>query len=302
MGLLAVSAIWLAASGCLVKRTVKIVVPQGIRQAKTAGFDELLAIIRGYDKINTLSCSDMELTFTSLRKRDAGELEKYRSLRGYILLRRPDSVHFVLLIPITKSRFVDVLSVGDRLSVWSPRENRFYEGKNSAKELVFEETAGSREFKIPIRGPHIIEAIFPQSIGFDFPGIWLGVDEQTDGRVSYYVLTVSKEGSGRAMPRRIHTLRKIWIERFGLTIARQQVFGDEGEMVSDILYSDEVQIDGSPLPLQIHIDRPVDGYMLDLKFKGWSINPELPDDAFELTAPPGAETVRLKEKGRSGTS
>ena len=73
-------------------------------------------------------------------------------------------------------------------------------------------------------------------------------------------------------------------------------------MVSDILYSDEVQIDGFPLPLQIHIDRPVDGYMLDLKFKGWSINPELPDDAFELTAPPGAETVRLKEKGRSGTS
>lgn len=295
--ILLLAAVWLlAASGCGVKQTIKVAVPEGIRGAKTAGFDELLDIIRSYETINTLRSSDMELTFTSARKREDGELEKYRSLDGYILLRRPDSVHFVVLMPITKSRLIDVLSVGDDLSVWSPRQNRFYAGKNSAKHLLIEDTAGAKEFTVPIRGPHIFEAIFPQSIGFDAPGIWVGVHEQTDSRSSYYVLTVNREGEQKGSARRIHTLRKIWIERVGMTIARQQVFADEGQVVSDILYSDQAKIQGFSLPLRIQIDRPLDGYTLDLKFKTWTINPGLPDDAFELTAPPGAEIIPLKEK------
>jgi len=70
--------------------------------------------------------------------------------------------------------------------------------------------------------------------------------------------------------------------------------------LSDIIYSNEVRIDNYDLPLRIHIDRPMDGYILDLTFKNWSLNPDLPGDAFKLAPPPGAETIRLREKGETG--
>jgi len=300
--LLALSAVWSTSSGCSVKKTVNVDIPPAIRQSKTASFEELLAIIHGYGKIKSLSSNDMELTFTSSRKRAEGVLERYRSLNGYILLQRPDSIHFVLLIPISRSTLFDVLSVGDSLSVWYPRENRFYLGRNSAKELIVESSSGSSEFSVPIRGPHLFEAIFPQSAAIDSHWLWVVLEEQTDEHASYYVLNFSREGDPKSVPRRIHILHKIWIERSALTIARYQVFSDEGSIVSDIVYSKEVRIDSFDLPLQIHIDRPMDGYTLDLTFKNWSLNPDLQGEAFKLSPPPGAEIIRLKEKGKSGVS
>jgi hypothetical protein len=291
---LACSFIWTA--GCGVKQTVKIPVPPGIREAKQATFEDLLGVIHEYDGIRTLSCSDMELSFTSTRKREIGELEKWRSVHGYILLRRPDSTHFVLLVPVTQSTFLDVLSVGDQLSVWYPRKDEFYVGKNSQKEFIVEDDSGTREFSVPVRGTHIFEAIFPQGLPLDSPGVRVSVEEQTDTQASYYILSFFKEGKAP----RIHLLRKLWIERAGLTIARQQVFEDDGHLVSDIGYSEPVLTGGFLMPLKIHIDRPADGYMLDLKFTKWNVNPDLPENAFELEPPPGARRITLKEEKKGG--
>ena len=302
---LSIAVFFLAAlfadSGCGIKKTVKIRVPQAILQAKTASFDELLGIIRNYyDKIDRLSTdpTGMELTFTSSRKISEGELEKYKSLRGYILLRRPDSVRFVLLVPLMQSTLFDVLSVGDKLSMLYARGHRFYEASNSAKELYGIDPSTSKEFQVPpIRGPHIFEAIFPQGIVLDAPGALLDVIEETDAQASYYVLSMHREDkSQNGMPHRIHTLRKIYIERSGLTIARQKVFDEEGRIVSDITYSDEIRIEEFSLPRQIHIDRPQDGYTLDLKIRKWSINPDLPDEAFMLSPGPEDQIIPLTVK------
>jgi len=289
--------IWISASGCSIKTKIKVDVPQGIRQAKTASHEELLEILRRYDKVNNLSCNEVELAFTSSQKIENGtslELDKYKAVGGYILLKRPDSVHLVIKAPIVNSTLLDVVSVGDDFSVWSPRENRLYAGKNSARELMMEGPSGEKDFAVPIRGSHIFEAILPQSIVPDAPDTWVVREQQVDGRSSYYVLSIQKEVKWPIM----RTIRKIWIERSGLTIARQQVFGDQDEVVSDIRYFDEVRKEGLSLPKRIQIDRPLDKYTLDLRFTDWKVNsPDLPEDAFELPPlPPNAEVVHLKEK------
>jgi hypothetical protein len=283
----------LAAFGCQ-KKTIKVQVPKGIREAKTAGFDELAELIRRYDRINTLSCVDLDLIFTSLRKASIGEIERFHNLHGHILLMRPDSFRLVLRIPILNSTLADVLSVGDKLSAWSPREHKFYEGKNSAKHLVVEDPTGNKELSIP-RGTHIFEAILPQGAG---TGDLVSLDEQRDATTSYYVLTFSRHGTAP----RIHTVRKIWIERGGLTIARQQIFEEDGSMASDIGYSKNVQIEGISFPLQMHIDRPADGYSLDLRFSAWRVNPELGEDAFILQPHPDDQMIPLKEKKQNSGS
>lgn len=277
-------------SGCGVKRTIKTTVPQKILMAKTASLDELLRIIQSYDQIRSLSCS-LDVTYFS-GKKESGVIQEIRKQPGFVLLKRPNSTHLVVQNFVTKTRELELLSVGDELSVWIRRDNVVYKGRNSAKELIAENTPESSEFKVPIRGAHIFEAIFPQGVPIDAPGTLHSLEEEKDSEAAYYVICYYREGAAR----RIYTQRRIWIERSSLTIARQQVYLDEGPLVSDIRYSEQTQVGGFPLPLKMHIDRPLDGYALDLVYKSWRIDPDLPDNAFVLTPPEGVQVKNLKEK------
>lgn len=280
-------------SGCKIKKTVKVEVADTSND-RSAGFDELLSVIKRYDRISELVGRDLELTLTVSRRSEPGLLDRYPKVSGYVLLKRPDAARLVLLTPLSKSTLFDILSVGDELTVWYPRENKYYQGSNSARELLVEDSGSSREFSIPIRGAHIFEAIFPQSIDLDSPGLRISMEEQSDAVARHYVLTVFQEAAGP----RMNVVRRIWVERVGLTIARQQVFQEDGKVVSDITYSTPTTWDGFLLPLRIHVDRKLDGYVLDLKFKNWRVNPTLSEKSFELPPPPGAETVRLIDKRR----
>jgi hypothetical protein len=280
--MISLSAIF-ALSGCLVKKVIKVsTLPEG----KVVETDELIKAIQRYQQITSLTCKNFELSYTSAKKKEAGILEKYRGLRGYILLKRPESVLLNLQVPVVKTTLFKLISVGDSFSLHYPRDNKFYLGKNSIKELVVD------KFSFPIRGSHIFEAIFPQAIKLDSPGIWISNEEQSDALARYYVLSIFRQGAPPAM----HILRRIWIERMGLTITRQQVFSEDGKVVSDISYSKKTIVDRFSLPRNIHIDRPLDGYVLDLEFNNWEMNsPNLTDDVFEMASPPGVRVIDIED-------
>ena len=278
------------ASGCRIRRTIKTKVPEKILQAKTATLDELLKLIQSYDKINCLSTS-LEVTYYS-GKKESGVIQEIRKQPGYILLKRPNFTHLVVQNFVTKTRELELLSVEDDLSLWIRRGNKLYLGKNSTRELIAEDEPGSSEFTVPVRGGHVFEAIFPQSIIIDASETRYSLEEASDIEAKYYVLGFYSEGSGQ----RIYTTRKLWIERSSLTIARQQIYQNEGQILSDITYSNPILVDGFHLPLKMHIDRPLDGYALDMEFKSWRTNPDLADNAFVLTPPEGAQIIQLIEK------
>ena len=73
-------------------------------------------------------------------------------------------------------------------------------------------------------------------------------------------------------------------------------------MESDVEYSDMTRMSDFFLPLRIRMDRPLDGYVLNMEFKSWRINNGLPDNAFVLKPPEGVQIVPLKEKTRSNAS
>jgi outer membrane lipoprotein-sorting protein len=282
-----------ACSACGIRRTVRVEVPEKILQAKTAGFDKLLALVNVYaDRISSLSSSTMKATYTS-GKLENGVLQTYRSAPGYVLLRQPDKIRINIQNPITKTSIAEMLSVGNDFQAWVPSKNKLYFGKNNVIEFVAEGQGESASFTI--RPVHIYDAIVPAKLVAGMLGRWVAVEEEQDTTAKYYVLTSYREiGSERLFP-----LRKIWIDRSNLTIVKQQFYEDEGRLTGIVHYSDIASIDGIGLPLAIKIERPVDGYTLDLTFKTWNLNPDLEDTAFILTAPEGAERIELKEKGRS---
>ena len=281
--------------GCSVKRTVKVKVPPRILHAKSATFEEVLAIINNYSKINKLSCGSLKITLIS-GKKESGELQKYASAPGYILLQRPNHTRLVVQYPITKTTILDLVSAGDDFCVWVPRENKYYTGKNSAGELVAEDLPNAPGFTL--RATHIFEAILPQIDLDDDSNLLFEYSEQVDSEAKYYIFSVFKKGFGN----RLQAVKKFWIERSQLTIARQQVYGEDGQLVSDIFYSNNTPVNGFDLPLRIHIDRPIDGYRLEIEFASWRINPDFPENAFTLPPPTGAQIVPLKEKGRRSFS
>lgn len=276
-------------AGCGIKRTVNVPTTTKIAQARTASLDELISNLETYsNRVSSLVSNAMRVTFTSGRI-ESGKLQEYRSAPGYILLKRPDSIRLNVQNPLTKTSIVELVSVGDQFSVWYPRENKFYLGKNSAREL---EVEGAPSFSA--RPSHIFEAVFPQKLAFKESGYRIAMEEDRDLTTKYYVLTVFRE-AGDA---KLEPVRKLWVDRSDLSVARQVVYGERGVVVSIIQYSNLVPADGVLLPLSIRIERPVDGYILDMQFRSWRVNTELPDTAFVLNPPSGAQQVVLKEKGR----
>ncbi len=293
--LVALLSFMLAGSACSIKKEVSVQVPARILQAKTATFQELVDLVNGYaDKIHSLSSTTMRVTFRSGRM-ESGKLQEYRSAPGYILLHRPESIRLSVQNPVTKTSILDLVSFGDDFSLWVPTKNRFYTGKNSTKEFEVEGSGETPSFTA--RPSDILQSILPAGLPVAQPGFGTGMEEAQDVATKYYVLSLYKiEDGGRLAP-----VRKFWIDRADLTIARQQVYGNAGELAGITDYSRYSQMEGIQVPLSIKIDRPTDGYSLDLEFKSWRVNPQFPENAFVLTPPPGAERIQLKEK-REGLS
>jgi hypothetical protein len=295
-------------SGCFVKTSYKVPVPANLAQDKTAGFNELMKIVGANDSVKSLQ-SRVKATLT-LGKVESGKLDEFRRAQGYILLKRPDLMALTINKPIGGGALLELASKDEQFEAWF--RGKIYTGRNSAQgELVPD---NGEEFKLPARPKHLFDAIMPPAIKSD--GMLVSLEEQTGQKLNndeiterqkkkkrqqhqtvettrYYVLNFNQQGAGN----RIYVMRKIWIERTGLTIARQQVYSEGGQIVSDIQYFEQKRFNGLLLPLTINIDRPIDGYSLKLEFEDWQVNLDLQDKDFFINHP-GAETVHLIEKNK----
>jgi outer membrane lipoprotein-sorting protein len=279
--------------GCSVKRTLKVNVPQRILSAKSATPEQVLSMLAGNaEKAHSLSSTTVRVTFTA-GKAESGKVQEYRSAPGYILLERPDRIRLSIQNPLTRTAILELASVGDDFSIWYPRENKFFSGKNSAR--AFDLAEGNENPAFSARPIHIYDAILPQAINLQDPGLRIGMREEQDTQAKYYVLSLYKEA---AAPKLV-PVRDIWVERSTMTIARQIVYEPDGTVASRIEYT-QVSADPVPLPMAMRIERPVDGYAISLEIRNWKLNPSFENNAFILPPPPGAEHIILKEKPRNG--
>jgi hypothetical protein len=282
-------------SACKVKKTIKLQAPANILQDKTATYEELLNIIRRNNEqiagVHALIASPLGMTLVQ-DKPEAGVRDEYKKGSGYILLKRPDSLFIKINAPAGFGSILELSTKADDFKIWI--RGKIYTGKNSAKgELVPEDLLESKGF--PARPQQIFEAILPPTINLDSPLTLISLEEQFGNEARYYILSIHRQDDAK----RIHIIRRIWIERTGLSIARQQTYTEEGKLEGDIQYSQPTQTDNFTFPQGILISRPMEGYSLKLNIDKWRVNPtDLEDDSFEIKHP-GAEEIRLIEKKSS---
>lgn len=273
-------------SGC--KRRTTVEIPKAILHARNATLDQLLHIVNRYEGIRTLQCG-IKAEYTSREmENDQIELEKYPKAPGHILLQRPDSTYLVIQNPVLKTREISLLSEGDEFRAFIHRKNTLFIGSNSATELVSEDQTENP--KIPIRATHVFQAILPESVSIQNTDIRISKMEMQDAQSTYYVLNVYRENG----PILLRPFQEFQIERVGLTVSRQRIFDEDGRIVADIAYSDVAEHGEFLLPGKIHIERPLDGYTLDLELADWRVNPVFKEDIFKLEPPPGVQVTRFK--------
>jgi hypothetical protein len=281
--LLAVSAI----AGCAASTTVKA--PEtAISVTKDATKESLLdAYNHAAAGINTLNLS-VDLA-PSAGKAYSGIIQQYHEVSAFILAKRPAEVRMIGQV-LSKNIF-DMTSDGETFHIFIPSKNKFMVG--SAKL----ERPAERPIE-NIRPQHLLDALFWPEIPAGSPVV---IAENDELAARYYVLSVLTKGASPEIE------RNLWFDRSDLHLARIQIYGPAGKLVSDIRLDDwqaaapaasSASVSGNlEYPHHITMQRPHDDYKLEIKVKKVTLNESISDDRFQLQQPPGTELVKVGESG-----
>lgn len=271
----------LAVIGCDgVSRTTKVDVAK-IRPVKEATQADLIAAYNQIaEKIQSLNAS-VSLTPTA-GSTYSGVIQEYHEVNAFILARKPAMIRMIGQAPVLAKNVFDMTSDGQTFHIYIPSKNKFIIGPSSLER--------SAEKPIEnLRPQHLLDALFWPKIP---EGARVLFEENEDATARYYVLTVTRDGSSREIE------TKLWFDRAELNLARAQIYGTGGRLVSDIHLQDWRPAAGTaPYPWHITLNRPHDDYQLDIHVTKLAINESISDDRFRLEQPPGTELVKLGESG-----
>jgi len=299
----------LSASCASLVKTTDPTIPKLLTPLADAKFDDLIKQLRPFTDLQALRTSQAYMRFI-----DATASEKYRfEADSTLILQRPDKIR-ILIQASFGTRIADMVSESNhfRVAIYNPTEYRqFLLGTNDAdySEWLAKLKGKEKESALSSARPfHFTEALMMRPVALNDPRFVFGIEEtlveepdtrpgaKKGARVlrSFYVISeleASPEGQGPARVR-----RRFWFDRSnGARFARQQIFDQQGQLATEVLYSDYKKLNsgsqpGSPSgseatwPGVIWVNRPHDGYMARLTFNDekFEINPELKPNAFML--------------------
>jgi outer membrane lipoprotein-sorting protein len=218
----------------------------------------------------------------------AGVIKQYHQVNGFILAQKPAFVRVIGQLPVIGTNIFDMVSDGKTFSIYVPSKNQFLTGPANLERP-------SEKPVENLRPQHLTEAIFWQAIPQADPVLF---EQAMDNETSYYVLTTVTRGPGGSSDLRI--ARKIWFERAGLTMARIETYGDDGQLESDIHYTAWTPFGTVQYPKQITLARPIDGYTLTITVTKLTANETIEASRFVLQQPAGAQLVRVGEQVEGG--
>ena len=255
---------------------------------QTATLEQLVSAINTQaGKIHTLNATvDIAASSGGSMK---GKITEYKEVKGYILVRQPNMLRMIGLMPIVRNRAFDMVSDGASFKLWVPPANKFVVGSNA----VVHPSQNPLE---NLRPQHIYDALLLHSIDPDHD---IAVLEQSNQRIQdpktkkqvlepdYNVDVISRTDHAWYLSRRIT------FSRVDLMPIRQRVYDRHGYVATDATYFDFKDFDGLLFPSTIRVWRPQEEYSVTLKIVKIAINQPLTDEQFVLEQPPGSQLVQL---------
>jgi len=278
-----VSAILLGAallSGCI-SHTVRLPQDQVLLKADTIAKSALLEKLRTDSlAIQTLIVSKSTLKASRMLSSEA--IKNYHDVNGVIAVDRPGHLRLEIEKVFTLAQMV---SDEKQYRVSVPPEGKFGVGDVAAPVT-------GAEFPYNLRPSHILDALFVDGeqfigkSGID-PYLMVLTESQPDGLHSYSVIFFGKTGG---VP-----LEELWFDRtVGVEqVVRKKSYLPDGEIESDIRYSNYQMFGNIAFPMKIVIKRPVENYALEMNIDKLDLNKTVDPAMFKLERPDGVDEVDL---------
>lgn len=209
--------------------------------------------------------------------------KKYPKLSTYLLTQKPSDIRISGSITLL-GRIFDMASDGSRFEVNIPPDNQFVVGRN---DVIPAETSNPLEKLRPqvILNALLTNPIAPtQHVAFD-------PDESTH---DYDLLVIAPGDNGVD-----HLVRRITFSRYDLLPHRQVIYDGDQIHATVAEYSHFVLLNDIAIPLDMNLERPVEGYALHLQIasNGVTLNkPFTTANPFELQPPAGSRVVKISER------
>lgn len=275
--------------GCLVhtRRIKQAKVPAVVM---TATADDLVqSINQRCEDIHSLSATVVfKATVGGPRK---GKEKTYTSFNGYILLRKPEALRVIGLVPVLHTRAFDMATDGTTFKLWIPHENKVFEGPNT----VTEPSKNALENFRPnvFSDSLLINCIAPD----DLVALTSETNERIDPKTKQlmiqpdYVLSIlrRKGESKELIPERV-----IHFSRVDLRPFEEDIYDAKGAIQTEAIYGPLQTFGPTRFPGTITIKRPLEEYQIVITFEKIITNLKLNDDQFELKTPSGTVVKELK--------
>lgn len=281
-------SLMLMSTGCLFRSHR---VPQRVVQSnlRTATLAELVEMVNARaNSIQTLNATvDIDASVGGSVK---GKITQYKEIRGYILLRRPNELRMIGLMPIVRNRAFDMVSNGSTFKLWIPPTNKFFVGSGTV-------TRPSTNPLENLRPEVIYKALVPPAVD---PQNEIAVlentsdtvpDPQSKNRVieepEYVLDVIRKDKDGWYLD------RKLIFDRSDLVVRREIIYDTRAYVATDVRYNNYRDFNGVSFPADIGIWRPQEEYNIGIITLKLTIDQPIQNAQFTLEQPPGVQVVQL---------
>lgn len=277
-----------AMTGCLqTTRSVMQTHPPG--RVMSSSLETLVkATTDRYTAIHTLRAS-VEVT-ASVGGGKKGSVTEYTSFSAYILMRQPQDFRFIGLVPITRTRMLDMVTNGKSFVMVVPPKNRAITGSNdiatpssnpleNLRPQVFTDSLLIRSAS----ADEMVSLVSDDRIYQPDPNKKYVVDEPEYDIGIYRSVTNSTE---------LKTQRVIHIGRSTLLPYQQDIYDERGQLTTVATYDDYKLFGQTTFPTRITIRRPLDQLSLKLVVTELAANQTMDDEQFEEPKIPASYQVQ----------
>jgi hypothetical protein len=280
-----------ALNGCLwhTRKVPQAKMPENVL---TAAPEQLVDIInKRYDSISSLSAT---VTFTATSGGTLKGSEKtVTPFPGYILLRKPESLRVLGLLPVVHTQAFDMASDGQTFKLVIPPKNRAVEGPNSISQVSSNSFENMRPYMF-------VDSMLIPKIG---DGDQLSVTGDSTTVVNpktrkleirpEYLLTIGKrQGTSNILL----TQRVIHFSRVDLRPIEEDIYGPDGQVQTQAIYGPLQTFGIEQFPGTITIKWPLQEQQILVTIEKLRVNPTNPpltDDQFQLRIPEGVQVQEL---------
>lgn len=285
-------------SGCLVTRR-KLPVPKAPTVVQDATPEQLVKQLNDrWNALQTLNATvEMKATVTHQQK---GESSEYPSIRGIILLKKPNMLRVYGRVPVVGTRLLDMTSDGKDFTLWIPSKNEAIEGPATESQ-----TKSANQFE-NLRPGFFFDSLVVRGLdpGDNFYRT-SDVDTVEDASKKHlllqpeYLLNIvhRKPGSDELAPARV-----VHFHRDDLLPYQQDLYDDQGTLRTQVFYGRYTIYGENQYPSVITIKRPVEELQITLTLEKVTENAPLKDEDFQFKAQMPADTKIHRLNGQTAAN